>query len=53
VVGTPIGPRDRTGLLRAAAIASGIAAAAVGLVLATLALALAGQRDSHRHLRST
>jgi CHASE3 domain sensor protein len=33
-------------------IASGIAAAAVGLVLATLALALAGQRDSNRRVRS-
>jgi PAS domain S-box-containing protein len=51
VIGTPIGSRDQQGLLRSALAASGATIVVVGVVLAVLALTLAGQRDSNRRVR--
>jgi CHASE3 domain sensor protein len=51
VVGTPIGSRDQQGLLRSAVVFSGGTIVVVGVVLAVLALTLAGQRDSNRRVR--
>jgi PAS domain S-box-containing protein len=53
VVGTPIESRERTGLLRAAVVASGLAAIAVALVLVALAVALGDQRDANRRVRNS
>src|ERR1700709_668327 len=51
VVGTAIGSRRRHGLLRSAVVASGATIAAVGVVLAVLALSLVDQRASNRRVR--
>ena len=53
MVGTPIGVRGETGLLRSAVVASGAAVLAVAVVLAVLALALLGQRDANARLRDS
>jgi CHASE3 domain sensor protein len=53
VVGTPIEARGRTGLLWSAIAASAVAVLAVAVVLAILAAALFGQRDSNARVRES
>src|ERR1700754_2326455 len=53
VVGTAIVARRRHAVLRSAVVASAATIAAVGVVLAVLALSLIDQRDSNRRVRGS